>query len=193
MEVYDRVIKVVAPKKAMLAEAEAELAAQMETLNAKRTLLQEVTDKLQTLNDEFAECMREKKKLEDQIDHCMQKLDRAEKLLGGLGGEKSRWSETAASLGASLGNMIGDVLLASGMVAYLGAFTVEYRNSLVEQWYTWCKSFAIPCGRSFSLTEILGDPVEIRAWLISGLPADNFSIENGSTWVAKYPLTYGNN
>lgn len=40
MEVYDRVIKVVAPKKAMLAEAEAELAAQMETLNAKRALLQ---------------------------------------------------------------------------------------------------------------------------------------------------------
>jgi dynein heavy chain len=40
MEVYDRVIKVVAPKKAMLAEAEAELAVQMETLNAKRALLQ---------------------------------------------------------------------------------------------------------------------------------------------------------
>ena len=179
MEVYDRVIKVVAPKKAMLAEAEAELAAQMETLNAKRTLLQEVTDKLQTLNDEFAECMREKKKLEDQIDHCMQKLDRAEKLLGGLGGEKTRWSETARNLGASLGNMIGDVLLASGVVAYLGAFTVDYRNNLIDEWYTSCKSMAIPCGEKFSLMDILGEPVEIRAWMIHGLPADNFSIENG--------------
>lgn len=42
MEVYDRVIKIVAPKKARLAEAEAELAAQMDTLNAKRAQLQEV-------------------------------------------------------------------------------------------------------------------------------------------------------
>lgn len=43
MEVYDRVIKIVAPKKARLAEAEAELAAQMDTLNEKRGQLQEVT------------------------------------------------------------------------------------------------------------------------------------------------------
>lgn len=42
MEVYDRVIKIVAPKKARLEEAEAELAAQMDTLNAKRAQLQEV-------------------------------------------------------------------------------------------------------------------------------------------------------
>lgn len=42
MEVYDRVIKIVAPKKARLEEAEAELAAQMDTLNEKRAQLQEV-------------------------------------------------------------------------------------------------------------------------------------------------------
>ncbi|XP_053593796.1 dynein axonemal heavy chain 3 [Microplitis demolitor] len=184
MEVYDRVIKVVAPKKAMLAEAEAELAAQMETLNAKRTLLQEVTDKLQTLNDEFAECMREKKKLEDQIDHCMQKLDRAEKLLGGLGGERTRWSNTAANLGDSLINVIGDVLLASGILAYLGAFTVDYRNNLIKKWHNSCKSMAIPCSDEFKLADIIGDPVEIRNWMIQGLPADNYSIENGI--IVKY-------
>lgn len=43
MEVYDRVIKIVAPKKARLEEAEGELAAQMETLNEKRAQLKEVT------------------------------------------------------------------------------------------------------------------------------------------------------
>ncbi|XP_029041052.2 dynein axonemal heavy chain 3-like isoform X1 [Osmia bicornis bicornis] len=179
MEVYDRVIKVVAPKQAMLAEAEAALAGQMEALNAKRALLQEVSQKLQTLNDEFAECMREKKKLEDQIDYCKKKLDRAEKLLGGLSGEKDRWSETAFLLGASLHNVIGDVLLSSAVVAYLGAFTVEYRNKLIAEWYLSCSKFAIPCGKKFSLIDILGEQVEIRAWIIYGLPADSFSVENG--------------
>lgn len=42
MEVYDRVAKVVAPKKIKLAEAESELGAQMEKLNHKRKELQEV-------------------------------------------------------------------------------------------------------------------------------------------------------
>lgn len=179
MEVYDRVIKVVAPKKAMLAEAEGKLAIQMEMLNAKRNLLQEVTGKLQQLNDEFAECMREKKKLEDAIDMTMQKLDRAEKLLGGLGGEKTRWSQTAEALGSSLQNVIGDVLLASGVVAYLGAFTVDYRISLLQEWHKSCVEMEIPRSSRFSLVEILGEPVEIRSWMIHGLPADNFSVENG--------------
>ncbi|XP_043257418.1 dynein axonemal heavy chain 3 [Colletes gigas] len=179
IEVYDRVIKVVKPKQAMLAEAEAALAAQMEALNAKRALLQEVTQKLQTLNDEFAECMREKKKLEDQIAYCMQKLERAEKLLGGLSGEKNRWSSTAVALGESLYNVIGDVLLSSGVVAYLGAFTIEYRNSLIEKWHSSCVEAAIPCGSKFTLIDVLGRQVEIRAWTIHGLPADNYSVENG--------------
>ncbi|XP_076766493.1 dynein heavy chain 3, axonemal [Xylocopa sonorina] len=179
LEVYDRVIKVVAPKQAMLAEAEAALAKQMEALNAKRALLQEVSQKLQSLNDEFAECMREKQKLENQIDYCKKKLERAEKLLGGLSGEKNRWHETAIMLGASLHNVIGDVLLASGVVAYFGAFTVEYRNKLIAEWHTSCLKAAIPCGKKFSLIDILGKQVEIRAWIIFGLPADNFSVENG--------------
>ena len=39
---YDRVAKVVAPKKIKLAEAEAELAVQMKKLNEKRAELKEV-------------------------------------------------------------------------------------------------------------------------------------------------------
>lgn len=42
MEVYDRVAKVVAPKKVALAEAEAELAVQMAKLNEKRAELKAV-------------------------------------------------------------------------------------------------------------------------------------------------------
>jgi len=42
LDVYDRVIKVVAPKKLKLAEAEAQLATQMKKLNAKRKQLKDV-------------------------------------------------------------------------------------------------------------------------------------------------------
>ena len=73
--------------------------------------------------------MQQKKKdLEDNIDLCSKKLDRAEKLIGGLGGEKDRWTENASVLSGRYINITGDVLLSSAIVAYLGAFTVDFRN-----------------------------------------------------------------
>ena len=47
-----------------------------EKLNAKRAELQVILDKLQKLNDFFAEKSREKKSLEDDIDNCEKKLAR---------------------------------------------------------------------------------------------------------------------
>lgn len=98
MEVYERVAKVVAPKKVRRKLAEEELAVQKEMLAVKRAELKKVEDRLQSLNDELADMIQEKKKLEDNIDLCSQKLIRAEKLIGGLGGEKDRWTEAARQL-----------------------------------------------------------------------------------------------
>lgn len=100
----------------------------MEKLNEKRAELSGVLSKLQTLRDELAEKTKEKKELEDNIDLCSQKLTRAEQLISGLSGEKYRWSQAALELQSTLDNAIGDVLLSAGVVAYLGAFTVDFRN-----------------------------------------------------------------
>lgn len=55
MEVYDRVAKIVAPKKAKLAEAEGELATQMMKLNEKRAELKTILGKAMniTVNRNF--------------------------------------------------------------------------------------------------------------------------------------------
>lgn len=50
---------------------------------------------------------RKKKGLEDEIDLCSTKLSRAEQLIGGLGGEKARWTELARQLQELLSNIIG--------------------------------------------------------------------------------------
>lgn len=99
MEVYERVAKVVAPKKERLKLAEDELAVQMGMLAVKRAELKEVEDRLQSLNDDLAAMIAKKKELEGNIELCGQKLIRAEKLIGGLGGEKERWTEAARQLG----------------------------------------------------------------------------------------------
>jgi len=179
MEVYERVAKVVGPKKLKLAGAMAELAIQTEKLQAKQAELKVVLDKLQALNDELAAMVRKKEELAANIEMCGKKLTRAEQLIGGLGGEKDRWLATAADLGELYIKITGDVLVSSGLVAYLGAFTLAFRNQVLEDWTQQCVDRKIPCSETFSLSATLGEPVKIRDWHIAGLPVDDYSTDNG--------------
>ena len=191
MEAYDRVAKVVAPKKQKLAESEAEYALLNESLQKKKAELKEVQDRLAELQAKLQELLAKKKQLEIDVDNCKKKLDRAEKLIGGLGGEKNRWIAVAAKLKEDFTNLTGDVLLSSSFVAYLGAFTTAYREEAIDGWVKLCLERDIPCsGSDFSLITVLGEPVTMRGWMIEGLPNDNLSIENAiiMSKATRWPL-----
>jgi len=179
MEAYDRVAKVVAPKRARLAEAEGELAIVMTALRKKQAELKAVLDKLAALDADLAEKRDRKERLEAEVELCKVKLDRAQKLIAGLGGEKTRWTAAAVSLGEQYTRLTGDVLLAAAQIAYLGPFTAGYRADVLHTWVGACKAGGIPCNDAFKLVNVLGDQVKIRAWNIYGLPRDDFSSENG--------------
>jgi len=132
LDVYDNVKKIVGPKQEKLHLAESDYNVQIEKLNEKRAELADVLGKLQTLQDELAKKTDEQTELEDNIELCAKKLTRAEQLISGLSGEKYRWSQTALELQLTLDNAIGDVLLSAGVVAYLGAFTVDFRNVIIN-------------------------------------------------------------
>uniref|UniRef100_A0A8D0AJS5 Dynein axonemal heavy chain 7 n=1 Tax=Sander lucioperca TaxID=283035 RepID=A0A8D0AJS5_SANLU len=180
MDKYEKVAKVVAPKKEKLAQAEGELKVAMVSLQKKQAALKEVQDKLAKLQETLEANKNKKADLENQV--C--KLERAEQLIGGLGGEKTRWSEMAVDLGKLYNNLTGDILISAGIVAYLGAFTSSYRQT--EEWMNLCKSREIPCSPNMSLMNSLGDPVKIRAWTIAGLPSDIFKTIFTLTW--RWPL-----
>ena len=190
MEVYDRVIKIVAPKKKCLEIAQKELAVQINFLTKKQAQLQEVTDKLQKLNDEFAIESKNKSDLQDEIDKCSRKIVRATKIINDLGGEKTRWMEAAQHLKESLKNTIGDTLLSAGVISYLGPFTIDYRLNVISEWTDYCNRLHICCSETFSLITTLGEPIIIRSWNINGLPSDSYSISNGiiATNSRRWPL-----
>jgi dynein heavy chain, axonemal len=110
---------------------------------------------------------------------CAKKLERATELIGGLGGEKTRWQLAAERLEEIYETVTGDVLVASGIVAYMGPFTTQFRTKQIAKWTDKCKELGIVCADDFSLTSVLGDAVKIRSWNIFGLPSDIFSIESG--------------
>ena len=55
-------------------------------------------------------------------------------LIESLGGQKGRWGELAKELKVNYDNLTGDILVSSGMIAYLGAFTAAFRTQIVEEW-----------------------------------------------------------
>lgn len=136
-------------------------------------------DKIAKLQKDYEAGNAEKEELERQADECRARLTRAEKLIGGLGGERVRWGETVQALTEADINLIGDVLCASGMVSYCGAFTSQYRHELVHEWQEELERLNVPHSKGASLVSIIGDPVQIRNWTsLHGLPTDSHSIEN---------------
>lgn len=109
-------------------DAQNKLAVAMADLEAKRKTLREVQGKLAKLEEKLESNKAKKVDLEGQVDLCSKKLERAEKLIGGLGGEKLRWSQAATDLGSTYHTLTGDILVSSGIVAYLGAFTSAFRQ-----------------------------------------------------------------
>ena len=178
MEVYDRIAKVVEPKRIALKEAEDSLAVMMKDLAEKQAALKEINDKIARLEQGFEDANNEKVSLANQVDGCVKKLERAGKLISGLGGERTRWTEMVKTLGEQLVNVTGDVLISSAIVAYLGVFTAEYRDAVLTEWIASIKERGIPGSPTVTLEAVLGDPVQISEWNLSGLPRDRLSTDN---------------
>ncbi|KAL3678222.1 hypothetical protein R1sor_021178 [Riccia sorocarpa] len=178
MDQYHTVIKVVAPKQAKLAAANAEFEVLQAALEKKKELLSSVEQKVQKLEQNLQMVDARKSRLEAEVQYCQQKLARAEKLIGGLAGEKVRWADVINELSAAYHFLTGDTLLASGYIAYLGPVTLNYRERLLRDWSAACREKLIPCSQEFVLAKLLSSPVTIRDWVIAGLPNDGFSIDN---------------
>jgi dynein heavy chain, axonemal len=177
---YDDIKKIVAPKEKALAEAEAELLVLNQALSEKQAQLREVQNRLQELKNNLTDTINKKDNLEKEVDLCGKKLVRATKLIGGLGGEKNRWIQAAEDLQLIYDNLLGDVLVSSGLIGYLGPFTATFREECIKDWIRITKSKKIACSDEdkFSLSVTLGEPIRIQSWNINGLPKDSFSIDN---------------
>ena len=96
-----------------------------------------------------------------------------------MGSNKALWEERTKSLSVDYDNLVGDVLVSSGTVAYLGAFTPTFRAEVAQAWGEELRRLELPCTPGCDIRSVLGEPVQIRAWNIEGLPTDNHSIQNG--------------
>ncbi|KAK6626143.1 hypothetical protein RUM43_006448 [Polyplax serrata] len=170
---------VVAPKKAALKEANAKLAAVQKVLDAAKIKMAEILKGLAKLESKLKETEKNKAILESNAKLCEDRMDRAFRLINGLADEKERWVQTVDKYNKGLINIVGDILICSGAIAYLAPFTDAFRRQLLTMWGEQIHKYEIPHTPKCDPVSVLGDPILIRQWQIYGLPRDFLSVENG--------------
>ncbi|ORC87581.1 dynein heavy chain [Trypanosoma theileri] len=176
---YYEVVKVVAPKRERLAEAEAKLRVATDALQEAQARLKRIEDDITALKQTMQENIEKRDKLQKDIDLTKVRLHRAEQLMSGLSQEQGRWGSSIEFLQDEIAGLPGKVALAAGFIAYLGPFTGPYRIRMIETWWRKCKELEIPMGaRPFELSSMVS-PVQVRHWGAMGLPQDPVSVENG--------------
>ncbi|XP_059505480.1 dynein axonemal heavy chain 1 [Stegostoma tigrinum] len=190
MHKYHFIAKAVEPKRQALREAQEDLDITQKILEEAKSRLEDVELGIAALEAKYLDCITKKEELENKCEQCEQRLIRADKLLNGLSDEKIRWQETIQNLNHMINNVVGDVLIAGGYVAYLGPFTGEYRAAMNEEWLAEFVTLGLPHTKESNLISTLGDAVKIRSWQIAGLPKDALSVENGviAQYTQRWPL-----
>jgi dynein heavy chain len=123
--------------------------------------------------------------LASEVQECEARLARATKLLSGLGGEQQRWEQQANALNHKYNTLIGDALLVSAILVYLGPLPPSYRQNLLEKWKILLMNQDLGSSEKFTFEDSMGDPLQIRLWNVMGL-IDKHSIENAIFVTVSY-------
>ncbi|CAD8132456.1 unnamed protein product [Paramecium pentaurelia] len=171
-------VEIIEPKKAELKQAEEKLSQAEELVQEKKNALEVVLEELHNYQLEYNRAKAEKERIEEQVITISSQLQRAEHLIANLSEEKSRWKLKAQQYKENQKNIIGDCMLNSAIIAYLGVFPIQYREICLEYWKSKLQEYNIQISSNYSLQNQLSDPVQINKWLQQKLPNDQFSIDN---------------
>nr|CCC53405.1 putative dynein heavy chain, fragment [Trypanosoma vivax Y486] len=161
-----------------LADAENELRRVNAALNETRQKLNAVVQAVAALEKQFEDAMEVQTALENEVEQTSQKLQRAARLIAGLGGEKVRWTELVAQYKVEERCISGDMLIAAASIAYFGPLTGPYRKHLLDTWSGILADLSIETSENNDLVSTTGDAVQIQQWQLCGLPKDPLSTEN---------------
>ena len=177
---YNSVFREVKPKKDKVARLEKEFHDSQRELDKINNQVAKLESSLADLAKKLETQLAEKTKLEQETAIMERRLIAADKLINGLSSENKRWSEDLQELKNKRVKLLGDTLMCGAFLAYVGAFTWEFRRELVFE--TWQKDLIekkVPLSQPFKLEDLLTSDVEISKWSSEGLPPDELSVQNG--------------
>ncbi|XP_050552039.1 dynein axonemal heavy chain 1 isoform X2 [Spodoptera frugiperda] len=149
---FYHVNKGVAPKKEALARATRDLQVVEAMLAAAKAKMQALLEGIAKLNAYLVEKEEERKRMEEDINQCLARMDRANRSDGNY------FKQSA--------------------VGYITPFTDEFRRTLLDKWINHIEAVKVPHTPGATPLKTLGDAVQIRTWQMYGLPRDPMSVES---------------
>jgi dynein heavy chain len=177
---YYDVVESVEPKRIAVKEAQLQLSEANERKSQMDALVEKLNGELAILQAAFQKAMDEKTEAESEAFRCARRLDLAQRLVNALGSESERWGTSIITITEQLKVVIGDVLLASAFVSYVGPFNKAFRDKIIyKEFIPYFGLKKIPMSRNSNPITILSDEATIAEWNNCKLPADKVSTENG--------------
>ncbi|RLN86865.1 hypothetical protein BBJ28_00018703, partial [Nothophytophthora sp. Chile5] len=176
---YSMVLNKIEPLEADLAEAKRSLDASQQRLQQCEGELKKIDDTVKQMKHQFGEKTKEAEILRVGLEQAQGTLNKAQGLLGKLGGEKHRWAEQVKELDQRLTELPVRMLLAAAFTTFLGKCSEDARARVVKDW----EREMLEIGGSssshrFDYRKLLSSESELLTWKGMGLPADNLSMEN---------------
>ena len=160
----------VEPKRRALEEANQQLADAETKLASIIAKVADLEETLAELTSQYEAAVEEKIKCQELADSTSSTISLANRLVGGLASENIRWSRSVKELQQQQSMLPGDILLSASFISYLGAFTKQYRNELLERkWIPFIKKLSKPIPMSLGyigadVLSILTDDAVIAGW-----------------------------
>lgn len=171
-----------------------QLEATADKLQAQQTQIIQTIDELEKsiarYKEEYAILISEAQIIKTELGRVKEKVERSMALLQRLSSESDRWEEQTKFFQVTMSTLIGDVILSSAFLAYIGFFDEHYRQSLMKKWMGHLKKVGIRYKDDLSVVEYLATPDQQLNWQANSLPADRLSVENAIMMERfnRYPL-----
>jgi dynein heavy chain len=188
-EAYERVIQLLTPKTEQATLLKAEYAKMDAKLTKQRVRHERLESKLAALQTNLDGLQLKKREIEQQIEGLTNNQTAATTLLAHFATERERWHFALAALEKDDATLIGDSLVACGVIAYLSAAAPAARASLVARWVAILRNDAtVPCSPDFEFTRSFATAVRVDEWVTQGLPQSVVAAENAV--IARQTLLY---
>ena len=197
---YYDIVTTVEPKRKALAQANTQLAEANAKLKAVQENVAMLEEKLAKLTIELDTANTSKQDAMNMVIRGETKLNLAQRLTSALENENKRWAENVLVMRKDENLLVGDVLLASAFISYIGPFTKPFRIHLMENVFKpyLTKAFlraagerdSIPMSADINPLKVLVSQADIAGWNADALPADIVSLENGAivSNTSRWPL-----
>ena len=138
----------------------------------------ELEQQIAVLKQDYETTIAAKDQIKRDLDRTMTMLSRAQRLLGNLEGEKSRWEAGLSIFDEQMETILGDSLIAAAFLAYAGYFNQQYRRALVAEWKKHLDDADIKYDSRMVISKYLSDPDQLQMWKTCDLPSDDICTEN---------------